>query len=141
MNTFQYCHSLTKYRRLTTQKVMIGNIPLGSRYPVRVQSMTNTDTGDTSSTVAQIKRIADAGADFVRMTTRTISEVKNIENIKTALREQGYNIPLIADVHFNPKIAEAAAVIVDKVRINPGNYAIKKNSNKEFSHIKKNFLK
>jgi (E)-4-hydroxy-3-methylbut-2-enyl-diphosphate synthase len=118
--------------------VQIGHIPLGGEHPVRLQSMTNTNTADTKATVEQIKRIAGAGADYVRMTTRSIKEAQNLKNIKEALRAEGNIIPLIADVHFNPRIAEIAAEIVDKVRINPGNYAEIKStgktkfSNKEF---------
>ena len=121
----QYGERLIYHQRMGTREVHVGSIPLGNKHPIRIQSMTNTDTNDLKSTVAQIKRIADAGGDYARMTTRTVKEAHNLENIKTRLLQQGYLIPLIADVHFNPKIAEIAASLIEKVRINPGNYAIK----------------
>ncbi len=121
----QYCESLIYHQKLGTREVHVGSIPLGNKHPIRIQSMTNTDTNDSQGTIAQIKRIADAGGDYARMTTRTVKEAYNLENIKTRLLQQGYLIPLIADVHFNPKIAEIGASHIEKVRINPGNYAIK----------------
>lgn len=102
--------------------VHIGNVALGGKNPVRIQSMTTTNTMDTNSTVAQVKNLALAGCDYVRITAQNIKEAKNLKNIKNELRKVGVDIPLIADVHFNPKVAEAAARIVEKVRINPGNY-------------------
>lgn len=96
---------------------------MGGNAPVRVQSMTNTDTLDTEATVEQCTRIIREGADFVRLTVRNLKEAENLSNIKNELRKRGFNTPLIADVHFNPKIAETAASIVEKVRINPGNFA------------------
>ena len=117
----------------------MGNIPLGEQHPVRVQSMTNTNTSDTAATVDQIKRIAHCGADFVRMTARTIREAENLKEIKTRLVADGYNIPLVADIHFNPKIAEIAAEYVEKVRINPGNYSLKKSSKETFTEIEDHF--
>jgi len=122
--TYRYCESLTDYQRLRTREVQVGPVPMGGTHPVRIQSMTNTSTLDTAATVEQIKGIADAGADYARMTVRTLQEARNLEQIKHQLRGQGYHIPLIADVHFNPRIAETSAAIVEKVRINPGNYAI-----------------
>jgi len=119
----QYCEDLTSYRRLPTREVIVGHLPMGGRHPVRLQSMTTTDTMDTIATSEQVKRIADAGADFARMTVRNIKEARNLENIKNQLFSQNYRIPLVADVHFNPRIAETAAAYVEKVRINPGNYA------------------
>ena len=107
--------------------VFVGPIPLGGDYPIRLQTMTNTDTLDTISSVAQCIRIAEAGADFVRLTAQGVKEAKNLANIKKELRKAGYDIPLIADIHFSPVAAETAAAIVEKVRINPGNYADKKN--------------
>ncbi len=106
--------------------VNIGNIPLGGNLPVRVQTMTNTNTLDTESTVNQCIRSIEAGADYVRITTPTIKEAENLQLIKNQLRARGFNTPLIADVHFNPKVAEICARIVEKVRINPGNYVDKK---------------
>jgi len=105
-----------------TRVVHIGNLPMGGDYPVRVQSMTNTDTLDTRSTVAQAMRMIDAGCEYVRIAVAGLKEVENLREIKNTLRRKGYKTPLIADVHFTPKIAEIAATIVEKVRINPGNY-------------------
>jgi len=106
--------------------VMIGEVPLGGSYPVRVQTMTNTNTLDTKSTVAQCIRIIEAGADFVRVTAQGVREAENLVSIKSELHKAGFKTPLIADIHFNPKAAEIAARIVEKVRINPGNYADKR---------------
>jgi len=102
--------------------VNIGNLPMGADYPVRVQSMTSTDTLDTRATVAQAIRMIEAGCEYVRVTVPGMKEAENLKEIRDALRRQGYATPLIADVHFTPKIAEIAATIVEKVRINPGNY-------------------
>ena len=102
--------------------VNIGDVPMGGTYPVRVQSMTNTNTLDTKTTVEQCIRIINSGADYVRLTTQGRKEAENLVNIKKELRKKGYHTPLIADVHFNPDIAEIAARIVEKVRINPGNF-------------------
>ncbi len=104
--------------------MMVGNVGIGGRNPVRVQSMTSTPTLDTGATVEQILRISGAGADIVRMTVQNIKEAENLENIRSELHRRKCFIPLVADVHFNPAIAETAAAIVDKVRINPGNYGI-----------------
>ena len=108
--------------RYPTRAVNIGSLPMGADYPVRVQSMTSTDTIDTRSTVAQAIRMIGAGCEYVRITVPGMKEVENLKEIRDALRRQGYTTPLIADVHFTPKIAEIAATIVEKVRINPGNY-------------------
>src|ERR1017187_6851239 len=121
-----YCNSLTQYSRYTTRVVNIGNIPLGGDNPIRIQSMTTTDTMDTKATVEQSIRMIDAGCEYVRITAPSIIEAKNLENIKKELRARGYNTPLIADIHFTPNAAELAARIVEKVRVNPGNYADKK---------------
>lgn len=135
----KYCEDLTTRRRLRTREVMVGHIPMGGSHPVRLQSMTNTDTLDTQATVEQIKRIADAGADYVRMTTRTLKEARNLENIKSGLLSQGYRIPLVADVHFNPRIAETAAAFVEKVRINPGNYGVADVNKGNFEKVRQTF--
>ena len=119
----------TQYHRRKTWEVAIGNIALGGGNPIRIQSMTNTLTSDTEQTVAQCIRLIDAGCEYVRIATPSVKEAENLKNIKNALRKKGYQIPLIADVHFNPKVAEIAAEIVEKVRINPGNYADKKQDN------------
>jgi (E)-4-hydroxy-3-methylbut-2-enyl-diphosphate synthase len=112
--------------RFPTRVVNIGTLPLGGNNPIRVQSMTNTDTLDTDATVAQAIRMIAAGCEYVRIAVPGIREAENLRNIKTGLRKLGYETPLIADVHFNPNIAEIAATIVEKVRINPGNYVDKK---------------
>ncbi len=125
-NLKKYCNSLTKYSRYQTREVYIGDIPLGGSNPIRIQSMTITDTMDTKATVEQTIRMVDAGCDYVRITAPSIKEAQNLENIKKELRARGYNVPLIADIHFTPNAAELAARIVEKVRINPGNYADKK---------------
>jgi (E)-4-hydroxy-3-methylbut-2-enyl-diphosphate synthase len=108
--------------------VNIGSTPLGGTNPIRIQSMTNTDTLDTKSSVAQCIRIVEAGADYVRLTAQGIREAENLAFIKKELRKAGFETPLIADIHFNPVAAETAARLVEKVRINPGNYADKRAS-------------
>ncbi len=118
----KYCNNLFRYSRLKTRVVNIGDVPLGGTYPIRIQSMTNTNTQDTKTTVEQCIRIINSGADYVRLTTQGRKEAENLVNIKKELRKKGYHTPLIADVHFNPDIAEIAARIVEKVRINPGNF-------------------
>lgn len=122
---------MTGFRR-KTKVVTIGGIPLGGDYPVRIQSMTNTNTLDTEATVRQIIDLSNAGADYVRMTVRSTKEAENLSEIKKSLLSQGIRTPLVADVHFNPAIAEIAARIVEKVRINPGNYSESKQQ-KDFS--------
>lgn len=111
--------------RFPAKEVFIGDIPLGGNNPVRVQSMTNTDTADVKATIDQCIRIFDAGADYVRISVPSLKNVAHLEKIKEGLRKSGYSGPLIADVHFNPKIALQVAPIVEKVRINPGNYTEK----------------
>ena len=113
--------------------ILIGLLPLGGDNPIRIQSMTNTDTLDTNASVAQCIRIIEAGADLVRLTAQGIKEAGNLANIKKNLRKAGFETPLVADIHFNPEAAEKAAAIVEKVRINPGNYADKRAS---FSKVK-----
>jgi 1-hydroxy-2-methyl-2-(E)-butenyl 4-diphosphate synthase len=114
-----------KYR---SSEVIIGSVPLGGGNPVRLQSMTNTDTNDTAASVAQCIRIAEAGADYVRLTAQGVREAENLAIIRHELRKAGFTIPVIADIHFNPTAAETAARLVEKVRINPGNYADKRAS-------------
>ena len=121
-----YCNSLTQYSRLQTREVKIGDLLLGNLHPVRVQTMTTTDTMDTIATVEQSIRCIEAGAELVRITAPSKKEAENLENIKNELRKRGYNTPLIADIHFTPNAAEIAARIVEKVRVNPGNYVDKK---------------
>ena len=110
-----------------TRVVNIGNLPVGGDYPVRIQSMTNTNTLDTIATVEQSIRLINAGCELVRITAQSIKEAENLKNIKHELYKRGYKVPIIADVHFSPAIAEIAAGIVEKVRINPGNYIDKSN--------------
>jgi (E)-4-hydroxy-3-methylbut-2-enyl-diphosphate synthase len=121
-----YCNSLIKYSRFLTREVKIGEVPLGGNNPIRLQSMTTTDTLDTKATVEQSIRIIEAGADYVRITAPGIKDAENLAEIKKELRKRGYRTPLIADIHFTPNAAEIAAKIVEKVRVNPGNYADKK---------------
>lgn len=110
------------YTRRRTHEVNIGATPLGGDNPIRIQSMTNTPTTDTEACVAQAKRIIAAGGDYVRLTTQGTREAENLRNINAALRAEGINTPLVADVHFNPNVADVAALYAEKVRINPGNY-------------------
>ncbi len=121
-----YCESLTTYKRRKSSVVSIGEVPMGGDYPIRIQSMTTTDTMDTMGTVEQSIRMIDAGCDYVRITAPSLKEAENLQNIKNELRKRGYKTPLIADIHFTPNAAEMAARIVEKVRVNPGNYADKK---------------
>jgi (E)-4-hydroxy-3-methylbut-2-enyl-diphosphate synthase len=121
-----YCESLTEYRRLKTLEVKIGDLLLGNFHPIRVQTMTTTDTMDTLGTVEQSIRCIEAGAELVRITAPSKKEAENLLNIKNELRRRGYNTPLVADIHFTPNAAEIAARIVEKVRVNPGNYVDKK---------------
>ena len=121
-----YCKSLTETQRLETREVMVGNIGVGGDNPIRIQSMTTTDTMDTEMTVAQSMRMIDAGCEIVRITAPSIKEAENLKNIRDGLMESGYNVPIVADIHFTPNAAMVAACIVDKVRINPGNYADRK---------------
>lgn len=126
MNFQLYCNSLTQYSRYKTRVVNIGDVPLGGDNPIRLQSMTTTDTMDTIATVEQSIRMIDAGCEYVRITAPSLKEAQNLENIKKELRRRGYKAPLVADIHFTPNAAELAARIVEKVRVNPGNYADKK---------------
>src|SRR5208283_443324 len=114
------------YIRRKSSIVHIGDIPLGGEYPIRIQSMINSPTMNTKACVDQCKQLMDAGADYVRITTPSIKDAENLIYIKKILRDSGYGKPLIADVHFNPAVAEVAARLVEKVRINPGNYLDKK---------------
>ncbi|MBE2230705.1 MAG: (E)-4-hydroxy-3-methylbut-2-enyl-diphosphate synthase [Chitinophagaceae bacterium] len=121
-----YCASLTRYARLRTREVRIGSLLLGNGHPIRVQTMTTTDTMDTLATVEQAIRCIEAGAELVRITAPSIKEAENLQQIKEELRKRGFNTPLVADIHFTPNAAEVAARIVEKVRVNPGNYVDKK---------------
>jgi (E)-4-hydroxy-3-methylbut-2-enyl-diphosphate synthase len=119
---FNYCKTLTEYRREKTFEVNIGGVSLGGQNPIRLQSMTDTDTLDTDATVDQFIRIVKAGADYVRIAVKTTKDAENLKEIKARIRALGYQTPIIADVHFTPKVAEIAARYVSKVRINPGNF-------------------
>jgi len=122
----RYCNSLTEYSRFVTREVAIGDVPMGGNNPIRIQSMTTTDTMDTIGTVEQSIRMIEAGCEYVRITAPSIKEAQNLAEIKKQLRQRGYTTPLVADIHFTPNAAEVAARIVEKVRVNPGNYADKK---------------
>ncbi|WP_017729932.1 (E)-4-hydroxy-3-methylbut-2-enyl-diphosphate synthase [Nafulsella turpanensis] len=126
LEKIQYCNSLTAYSRRQTREVKIGDVALGGNNPIRVQSMTTVDTMDTKGSVEQTIRMAEAGCEYVRITAPSLKEAQNLQEIKKELRKRGYTVPLIADIHFTPNAAELAARIVEKVRINPGNYADKK---------------
>ncbi|HEY9083645.1 MAG TPA: (E)-4-hydroxy-3-methylbut-2-enyl-diphosphate synthase [Vicingaceae bacterium] len=144
-----YCTNLTSYKRFKTKEVMVGNIGIGGNNPIRIQSMTTTDTMNTEATVAQAIRMINAGCEIVRITAPSKKEAENLANIKAELKKRGYNTPLVADIHFTPNAAEIAAKIVEKVRINPGNYADKKkfetldytdeSYNEELERIRKSF--
>jgi len=121
-----YCNSLSQYSRLKTREVKIGDLLLGNFNPVRLQTMTTTDTMDTIATVEQSIRCIEAGAELVRITAPSKKEAENLQHIKNELRRRGYTTPLVADIHFTPNAAEIAARIVEKVRVNPGNYVDKK---------------
>ena len=130
-SVFPYCNSLTAYSRFKTRVVNIGDVPMGGDFPIRLQSMTTTDTLDTKATVEQSIRMIEAGCEYVGITAPSLKEAQNLENIKKELRLRGYTTPLVADIHFTPNAAELAARIVEKVRVNPGNYADKK----KFEHL------
>ena len=129
-----YCESVTEFSRFKTREVIVGSVGIGGSNPIRLQSMTTTDTMDTKKTVEQSIRMIKAGSELVRITAPSKREAENLINIKKEIRDRGYNTPLIADIHFTPNAALIAARIVEKVRINPGNYADKKN----FNHIEYN---
>ena len=124
-----YCNSLTNYSRFKTREVIVGTIGIGGDNPVRIQSMTTTDTMDTKETVEQSIRMIKAGSELVRITAPSKREAENLINIKKEIRNRGYSTPLVADIHFTPNAALIAAEIVEKVRINPGNYVDKKKFN------------
>ncbi|HEX7905988.1 MAG TPA: (E)-4-hydroxy-3-methylbut-2-enyl-diphosphate synthase [Chitinophagaceae bacterium] len=121
-----YTESLTQYKRLATREVKVGDLLLGNFHPIRVQTMTTTDSMDTIATVEQSIRCIEAGAELVRITAPSKTEAENLLNIKNELHRRGYHTPLVADIHFTPNAAEIAARIVEKVRVNPGNYVDKK---------------
>ena len=122
----EYCNSLTEYSRLKTREVQVGNVGIGGGNPIRIQSMTTANTMDTEAAVDQAMRMIAAGCEIVRLTAPSIREAENLRVIKGELMNQGIATPLVADIHFTPNAAVVAARIVEKVRINPGNYADRK---------------
>lgn len=122
------------YKRRQSSVVNVGGVPLGGNYPIRIQSMTTTPTDDTAACVAQAKRIIAAGGEYVRLTTQGVREAENLKNISAALRAEGITTPLVADVHFNPHVADVAALYAEKVRINPGNYVDTARTFKQLSY-------
>ena len=119
---FNYIKDLTRYERQKTWEVNIGGVPVGGDNPIRIQTMTDTDSADTEATVDQLVKVIKAGAHYVRVTAKSTADAENLKNIKTELVARGFETPLIADIHFNPKLAEIAAKSISKVRINPGNF-------------------
>ncbi len=124
LNTF--CKDLFNYSRRLSSETQIGKTPLGAEQPIRIQSMTNTDTNDVKASVEQAIRMIESGAEYVRLTTQGKKEAENLKFIKAELMEKGYETPLVADIHFNPEAATIAAQYVDKIRVNPGNFVDKK---------------
>lgn len=121
-----YCNSLINYKRWSTRVVNVGDVGIGGNNPIRIQSMTTTDTMDTQGTIEQSIRMIEAGCEIVRITAPSKKDAENLRNIKNGLIKNGYNVPIVADIHFTPTAAEIAARIVEKVRINPGNYVDRK---------------
>ena len=118
----KYISDFFNYTRRKSDEIQIGNTPMGGENPIRVQSMTNTNTLDSKASAEQCMRIADAGGEYVRLTAQGVREAENLKEIQSLLMEKGYDTPLVADIHFNPKAAEVAALHVEKVRVNPGNF-------------------
>ena len=121
-----YCRDPFTYHRRKTRVVNVGDVPIGGDHPIRLQSMTISDTMDTDATVAETIQLVEAGCELVRLTAPSLNEAENLRHIKAALNRRGVRVPLIADIHFTPNAALKAAEVVEKVRINPGNYADKK---------------
>src|SRR3982751_4221176 len=122
----KYCENPLQYRRRATREVRVGNVGIGGNNPIRVQSMITCDTMDTEMSIQQTMELADVGCEIVRITAPTVKDARNLENIVKGLRTRGCNVPIVADIHFKPDAAMEAAKWVEKVRINPGNYADKK---------------
>ena len=118
-----YCESPYQYRRRVTREVMVGGVGIGGANPIRVQSMITCDTMDTEASIAQTMELAEGGCEIVRITAPTVKDAANLEHIVRGLRERGCEVPIVADIHFKPEAAMEAAKWVEKVRINPGNYA------------------
>lgn len=129
------------YKRRPTVDVPVGSITMGGNFPVVVQTMTNTDTRDTEGSVAQCERIIAAGADLIRLTTQGVREADNLRNIHRELREKGYDTPLSADIHFNPRAALVAATVAEKVRINPGNFVDKQKTFAELEYTEEEYAR
>lgn len=123
---FPYCRDLHSYKRRKTVEVKIGDTPMGGDNPIRVQSMTTVDTMDTEGSIEESIRMIESGCEYIRITAPSIKEAENLKLIKEGLVSRGYNTPLVADIHFTPNAAEVAARYIEKVRVNPGNYADKK---------------
>jgi (E)-4-hydroxy-3-methylbut-2-enyl-diphosphate synthase len=119
----KYCDSPYRYQRRITREVMVGGVGIGGANPIRVQSMITCDTMDTEASIAQTIELAEAGCEIVRITAPTVKDAANLEQIVRGLRERGCEVPIVADIHFKPEAAMEAAKWVEKVRINPGNYA------------------
>ncbi|HEX8078403.1 MAG TPA: (E)-4-hydroxy-3-methylbut-2-enyl-diphosphate synthase, partial [Chthoniobacterales bacterium] len=119
----RYCESPFRYQRRVTREVMIGGVGVGGANPIRVQSMITCDTMDTEASIAQTIELAEAGCEIVRITAPTVKDSANLEHIVRGLRQRGCDVPIVADIHFKPEAAMEAAKWVEKVRINPGNYA------------------
>ena len=118
-----YCENPFSYRRRISREVMIGNVGVGGANPIRVQSMITCDTMDTEASIAQTMELAQAGCEIVRITAPTVKDAANLQHIVRGLRERGCDVPIVADIHFKPEAAMEAAKWVEKVRVNPGNYA------------------
>lgn len=118
-----YCSSVYETRRWKTREVMVGNVGVGGNNPIRIQSMTTSDTRDVAATVNQVMRLADAGCEIVRVTVQGIKEAEACEAIRSTLIQKGYTVPLVADIHFFPPAAMRVVDFVEKVRVNPGNFA------------------
>ena len=118
-----YCSNPLQYHRRATREVNVGNVGIGNNNPIRVQSMSTCDTMDTEASIQQTVELAEAGCEIVRITAPTVKDARNLEHIVKGLRERGCDVPIVADIHFKPEAAMEAAKWVEKVRINPGNYA------------------
>ncbi len=123
MRELSYCENPFLYRRRKTREVKVGNVGIGGNNPIRVQSMITCDTMDTDASIQQTIELANVGCEIVRITAPTVKDSRNLEHIVKGLRERGCKAPIVADIHFKPEAAMEAAKWVDKVRINPGNYA------------------